>query len=485
MAEVVAPSLDLENGMTAQVVIVGGITLKTIQTLGEAKDHGAADDDDDSVFYDADELLQENRSSLDPVAASCKELTQAAAGGEDRETCLPHWDADGSEPPVPAGSDELPIPNRCSDTELSAHPLCQEQEEANRTPSDERESESLGSESADSTQLLGDETEMLDQPQSGEPVCSGNEVAGESLSFITAESTQPVCTESGKLSETQGHDDESRCPETEESAESLSMETAMCTQSLVAESEELPQPECRDTNAESSLIEESSQSTCIESGESIECACGTEESEPKVNPKDDTPVLSVCTESGETIQPLCGHKQSEPPLCQESEELVPSLCSESGQSTHSRSISDGEGLEPSQTQEGQPLCEESAQPDTPASVPEAASCPSRSQPMTDSSATAPIAASKDTCSASLTNQWELEETAPDGTAHPAELPSEHNMTTEGEHSGSPEQLTSTEPQRLMSKETQTEVLGEASATSQTQPDQEKTAVEGKACIVKR
>ncbi|XP_031413897.1 E3 ubiquitin-protein ligase rnf213-beta isoform X2 [Clupea harengus] len=255
------------------------------------------------------------------------------------------------------------------------------------------------------------------------------------------------------------------------------METAMCTQSLVAESEELPQPECRDTNAESSLIEESSQSTCIESGESIECACGTEESEPKLNPKDDTPVLSVCTESGETIQPLCGHKQSEPPLCQESEELVPSLCSESGQSTHSGSISDGEGLEPSQTQEGQPLCEESAQPDTPASVPEAASCPSRSQPMTDSSATVPIAASKDTCSASLTNQWELEETAPDGTAHPAELPSEHNMTTEGEHSGSPEQLTSTEPQRLMSKETQTEVLGEASATSQTQPDQEKTAVE--------
>ncbi|XP_041923195.1 nestin-like [Alosa sapidissima] len=448
-------------------------------------DRCTVDDDDNSEFYDADEEPQGDRSSPPPgpVGASCEELTQPA-GGEAEESSGPLCDADGSsEQQESAVCEELPKSLYDS----------QAQEETDRSLCDERECESPGSESAVSTEFLGAETQMLGQLQSGVPVSSGNEESeeseGEPLGLITAESTQPTRAESEKLPETQSDDDESRCPKTEDSAESSRMGKDTCTQSLVAESEELAQPESTDRKARSSLNEESkesSQSTCTESGESLKYACNVEESEPNMKPENMS-VQSVCTESGETIQPLCDHKPSELPLCQADEELVPSSCPESGQSTLSGSISDGEGLEPSRTQEGQSVCEASARSDSSASVPEAASCLSRSQPETDSGM---AASSMDACDASPTSQQEPEETvAPDSGVCPAELPGERDnvtttegqlsATTEGELSRSPEEIdsTSTEPQRLMSKETQTEMLQEAAAMAQTQPEQEKTEQE--------
>lgn len=483
MADVVSPPLDLDgNAMTAQVVeFIGGITLGAIQSLGEAIDQCTVDDEDDSVFYDAAEAPQEPKSTPpDPVDASCEELTQAT-GGEAEESCGPCCDADGS-PEQQEHVARKELPNSLCDTEPQTQPVSQEQEEADRPPSDEREGESSsGPGSAESTQLLGAETEMLGQ--SCEPVSSGNDKSGESLSLISAESTQRE-RESEKLPETQGNgDDESRHPETEESAESSSMKILQTdssslkilndhrTLSLVPGGEKLPQPESTDTNAEC-LNEESKepiQSTCIESGESFKYCCDAQESVQNLKSENDTSVHSVCTESGKTIQPLCDHKPSEALLCQAYEELVPSSCLESRQSTLSGSISDSEGLEPSQTQEGQsvreasgqpdnsaslhaaaitsmdvcdrivtnqqeteettavsdngmcpielpdqPVCEASGQRDNSASLPVSTSCP-RSEPETDG-ATATVVAttsSTDVCDANLTDQHEIETAAPD------------------------------------------------------------------------
>lgn len=484
MADVVAPPLDLDgNAVTAQVVeFIGGITLGAIQSLGEAIDRCAVDEDDDSVFYDAAEGPQEPKSTPpDLVGAFCEEMTQAT-GGEAEKPCSLCCDADSS-PEQQEHMARKELPNSLHDTEPPTQPLSQEQEEADRPPSDDRESESSsGPESAESTQLLlGAETEMLGQPQSQscELVSPGNDTRGESLRLISAESTQPE-RENEKLLETQRiDDDESRRPELEESAESssLKIQNDNCTRSLVTEGEE-----CSGTNVESlnKVSKEPIQSTCIENGESLKYCCDAQESTQNFKSENDTSVKSVCIESGETIQPLCDHKASEAPLCVANEELAPSSCLESRQSTLSGSISDGEGLKPSQTQGGQsaceasgqpddsagqhaaatssmdvcdqsstnqqeteeptavsdhgigpielphqPVCEVPGQPDNSASLPEAASCPC-TEPATDGTTATLVAnaTSTDACDANLTDQRGIETVVPDDNVGNAELPDE-------------------------------------------------------------